>query len=372
MIKSSENFFEKNSGIIGLILSFVSIVVSIIAICINPNSFVIAVSIASCQILVFITSLICIGIIRKSQKQIDKINHAKTTIENQAMESEKNNKELLMNEEELIRKILVFNKIVNKRFNSYLVDACDISDRFFVASSETDETIEKITEITKEQREEMYARQVKIAKDIYSQDAYKLYDAYISSTFSDLVDIIEKYLNNKGYRLSVSLSLKLLDRKCDSSININDVSVFTAFRDKSASEQGIREVGEKIFKINANSDFLNCMKKESYFRNNIPKDCPDYMNENDNYSLYYNCVATVPIICDYKNEKVIYGFLCCDTLNEEYVGQEIMDKNITNILFTASLTMGSLFDTIDTNWAYIMEDDVEFLSYIYSKRRRPE
>ena len=372
MIKSLEEFFEKNYGIIGLILSLVSTIVSIIAICIKPNSFVVAVSIASCQILVFITSLMCIGIMRNCKGKIDEITQDKTKIEKQAIETENKNKEHLMNEEELIRKILVFDKTTNKRFSSCLVDAFDISDRYFLASSEAYDRIENLTEITEEQKKEMYARQLKTSKDIYVQDIYKLYNTYISSTFSDLVSIIERYLDNKGHNLPVSLSLKLFNQKCNNNINVNKVAVFTAFRDRLAYEQGIREIGEKNFKINANSDFLNCMKKESYFRNNIPKDCADYMNENDNYSLYYNCVATVPIICDYKNEKVIYGFLCCDTLNDKYLGEEIMDKNITNILFAVSLAIGSLFDAIDTNWAYIMEEEAGFLSYICSKRHRKE
>ena len=117
-MESVEKFFEKYCGLIGLILSLGGIVVSIISICANPNSFVIAVSIVSCQIIVFVMSLMCIRIMQKCKTTIKEVNEQKDKVVEQSEQDTKKSRLLLANDQDLIKGILLFDKNANKRFNS--------------------------------------------------------------------------------------------------------------------------------------------------------------------------------------------------------------------------------------------------------------
>ena len=210
--------------------------------------------------------------------------------------------------------------------------------------------------------------QQKLELKRYEDSLYSLYNRYIKGVFEEVTNIITVYLRSVGKPAKVSVSMKLFDVTYCSEIDTKSIRIFTAFRDKETYEKTEREIGGRHYSITANGDFQLCLTKESYIRNNIPANAGDYANENYPSSMqYYNSTVVVPIICDYKSDKNIFGYLCCDTLNEDTT-VEVFDKKVSDIMYTAALTMGIFFDTINSCWDYT--DDLnkkEFLTFVHDK-----
>jgi hypothetical protein len=153
--------------------------------------------------------------------------------------------------------------------------------------------------------------------------------------------------------------------------NSDNIKVITIFRDKFTYNQGKREIGEKEYTIKRNSDFTYCLNNPFYIINNAKEAMPNYDNQHKGFEEFYNCAVVVPIICEYKPKRKIYGYLTCDVLNSDINNTDIMNEDVAYIMTAASELIGSYFDNMNYLWQYMGYDD--FLCIIYkivsSKRR---
>ena len=51
-----------------------------------------------------------------------------------------------------------------------------------------------------------------------------------------------------------------------------------------------------------------------------------------------------------EGQKKIYGYLCCDCLNDKYDNQEIFDKGAAQYLFAFAQNFATFLETLDANW----------------------
>lgn len=267
---------------------------------------------------------------------------------------------------QLTKKVLVYSKNVNKRINNFLTLICDESDRYYCSVNHIKEKLQ-----AKEDDEDymdLCKVQIEDERQKYRNSLYSLYNRYVRGIVEETLVMINNDLRSKGISLNVSMSLKLFDFTYRTSTDSKKMRIYTAFRDKETYDKKEREIGNRHYCIDLNGDFHKCLSHESYIKNNITNTMEDYLNENfPNCMQYYNCTAVVPIICDYKSDKQIYGFFCCDSLNDKY-DCDIFDKNTSDILYSAALTIGIFFDSINAAWSYIVDnDEQDFLSYLHKQ-----
>ena len=77
---------------------------------------------------------------------------------------------------------------------------------------------------------------------------------------------------------------------------------------------------EKTFSIRKNSDFIFSIEKDYYIFNFVNKILSEnglYLNENTSFYENYNSGVTCTIYSCVNKERVLYGFLACDSLFDE-------------------------------------------------------
>ena len=141
-----------------------------------------------------------------------------------------------------------------------------------------------------------------------------------------LKEMVEGYLQGKGFDLSVSTALKLVidpgELSCLAEQGAKH-NVFTAFRDTKTYESRERvEMPPKLYSVNRNSDFVYCANGKSFYIFNASesKNAYDYQNENERCSQFYNAGVTVTVRSEgseLAGPSIIYGFLACDVLNKK-------------------------------------------------------
>lgn len=369
-----QNFLEKYkqtadiwNNLLGAGISLVGMIVSIVLTIINPGNAVISVAVIACQVIVLIFSFSCYHVIAESKKAIANSEDQIAQNELSYQRSEKIMADKLALSNKFIERLAIFEKSINKRINNFLTLICDENDKYFynlyfVQDDYTDEDPDNVRAIAR------YQKHLKNEQKNYTERMYDLYKRFIVMTMEDLVNIISAYLHVKGIDTRITLALKLFDVTYHTDIDLKKVRVYTAFRDKKTYEDGTREIGLRHYSIDDNSDFLICLKKESYIRNNINRDAEDYANENFPSSLqHYNCTAVVPVISDYKSDRNLFGYLCCEATNRD-PSIDLFDKRITDILYSAALTIGMFFDSANNSWDYVAEtEEQEFLTFLHNK-----
>lgn len=179
-----------------------------------------------------------------------------------------------------------------------------------------------------------------------------LYRRYSKNMLNHLVKIEEAYLSAKGYNsLPVSATVKFYDRSfCPQKDERKGIHVYTAFRDSRTYDKHEREIGEKLYTIDGNADFVRCLQKEHFLINNAVRNSDSYMNEHTDFDAYYNCTIVVPIRAKLPDGSFKhFGYLCCDCLNSESKC-EIFDKPATQYLFAVAQQYATFLDTLDANW----------------------
>lgn len=360
-----EKKWEKWSSFVGVFCSLLGIVVSILTCISSPSNVAIAASVVGCQIMILVFCILSIINYRNNKKMVETIEaNSKIIIDK--------NKHLLDDLEQKYKfkevftdKLSLYYKSINKRINNFLTLICDESDRYFayVYSIKGKYEIKKDDDIIEQCKIELEEQQNK-----YKESLCELFRRYIRGVFEEILKILIAYLKSRNLELNVSVTLKLFEETYNFENPNQRVKIYTAFRDKETYDIGEREVGRKQYSIDLNGDFHNCLSKECYIRNNIKENDDDYLNENFPESLrHYNCTVVVPIICDYKRNKQVYGFLCCDTLNHKY-DEEVFDKKVANILYATSLTIGTFLDTLNSSWGNIISDESpDILPYLYKR-----
>lgn len=355
------------NNFLGAGISLLGIIVSIILIFINPSNIIISVAVITCQLIVLIFCLSCYHVIAKSKKAIADSEEQITQNNLLHQQSEMMIADKLALSNKFIEKLAIFEKSINKRINNFLTLICDENDKYFFNLSFIEE--ELLEEgVDNEQAIIRYQKHLTNEQKNYTEQMYDLYKRFVVRTMEDLVNIISAYLHIKGLDTRITLALKLFDVTYHADIDLKKIRVYTAFRDKQTYEDGKREIGLRHYSIDDNSDFLICLKKESYIRNNINHNAEDYANENFPSSLqHYNCTAVVPVISDYKLDRNFFGYLCCEAINID-PNIELFDKRITDILYSAALTIGMFFDSANASWDYVAEtEDQEFLTFLHNK-----
>ena len=258
----------------------------------------------------------------------------------------------------------------------YLVTALhDFLHRLYVL---TDKCFKEIDSIEREENEmrnhgytedEIEKKIIALGKEKNRNICANLYDDYkrfLSNVLTKTQSKIESYLRSRGYDFEVSLTIKMLiNPMLKEHICSEESNVYTAFRDSRTWNKRIRrEVAQKLFAIEKNSDFIHCIVHGSYIFNNKSDKDKDYYNENTEFYKYYNCGITTLISSESKNseDNVIYGFLACDLLNNKYPGKDIMDNNIAMLLRDTGCLLSIYFDNIGYNWTYL-EASPEFDSF---------
>ena len=140
--------------------------------------------------------------------------------------------------------------------------------------------------------------------------------------------------------------------------------IITSFRDARTYTRKYREIGEREFYINRNTAYQHCLNKERYIRNNIDPYASDYSNENETFSEFYNCTIVVPIVFKYENVNLYYGYLCCDTQNEEYSKDIIFNDQVADIMIFAAKIIAKYIDEVDNQIRNMLFDDSPELSLL--------
>ena len=203
-------------------------------------------------------------------------------------------------------------------------------------------------------------KRVRLIQDAmnYSNDLFDIYKRYCIDMLEEIIRLETAYIKIRGYSLRISASIKLFDRAYIHTIdNRNSIKVYTAFRDKETyydkNEQGLpkREIGLRLYTIDGNNDFTDCLTRDVFYINNATRDTNNYINEHEDFDTYYNCTIVVPIRTKMmEGQKKIYGYLCCDCLNDKYDNQEIFDKGAAQYLFAFAQNFATFLETLDANW----------------------
>lgn len=367
LVKKYKNNKESWNFCIGIFITLLGAFASIMTAVINPNNFVIALSVIGCQIAVCLMCIITFISFVKNKKILEEAVEENKHVCEESEKCTENIKKTAELNLQLSKKILVFSKNINKRINNFLTLIYDESDKYFCNVAH----IEEILKPKKDDNDyaELCKAQIEDARQKYRDSLFDLYNRYMKGVFEETLSAIKMDLKSRNISLNVSVSLKLFDFTYHISKDHKKMRIYTAFRDKDTYDNiKEREIGERHYSVDLNGDFHKCLSKESYIKNNITDTAEDYLNENfPNCMRFYNCTAVVPVICDYKIDKQIFGFFCCDCLNKNS-NIEIFDKNTADILYIAALTLGIFFDNINLAWSYTVDkDEQDFLSYIHTK-----
>lgn len=173
----------------------------------------------------------------------------------------------------------------------------------------------------------------------------ELYNRFIINLINLTRDSIEEYISTKGCNVPVSIALKQLEEPTNyNKINDKEDKIYTAFRDSKTYRSKTRnETWQKSFCIRKNSDFLSSIEKDYYIFNYVNKTFLEnglYLNENNNFYEYYNSGVTCTIYSCIEKERILYGFLACDSLLDDKMqkkgGQNVYDYNVANMMMAAA------------------------------------
>lgn len=210
-------------------------------------------------------------------------------------------------------------------------------------------TVQKLIDMDKPEHVEIAQKQFEESNRRYADDLFELARDFFSMSTGNIKSVEETLIKIKGYRCNVSVTIKLFTRPYQSDDHIDDFHVYTAFRDEETTKQEKREIGERLFSVGNNSDFVQCLRKESYIKNHMKPNEPNYMNENPLFLEFYNCTVVVPIKIKYSEaEQKFYGFLCCECKDDS--DEEIYDQVSAQYLYSFSQNIATLLETLDTNW----------------------
>ena len=182
---------------------------------------------------------------------------------------------------------------------------------------------------------------------------------------AEVIKLETAYIKIRGYDLKISATIKLFDKAYTHNVDRRtEFRVYTAFRDKETYEdkndQGVpkREIGQRLYTIDGNVDFTDCLTKDSFLFNNASRDMDNYRNEHEDFDAFYNCTIVVPVRTKLPDgNKMFFGYLCCECLNDKYPGIEIFDKGAAQYLFAFAQNLATFIETLDTNWLDRFSDE---------------
>lgn len=227
---------------------------------------------------------------------------------------------------------LLETKYLSKKANHATVQK-EIIDALQNSNASSTQIEEQLNKSILEEREQLKA------------DLLDLYNRFIINIINLLTESITEYLQTKECYVQVSIALKQLENPQNySAIDEKISDIHTAFRDSKTYRSKTRnETWQKSFCIRKNSDFVCSIEKDYYIFNFIDKSFMEnglYLNENSNFYENYNSGVTCSINSCIGKEKILYGFLACDSLftkkERDKCGKNIYDYNVANMMMSAA------------------------------------
>ena len=265
-----------------------------------------------------------------------------------------------------VEKVTQFMKNINKTLSSQQMNLYAETENYL---GNIGDTLEVLFTLGVEQGinlDKHIAKNMLDQKGHFEKAIFGTYNRFLGRMVNDSKDMVEFHIATKKYPLDVSVSFKMLNEPFRENLFDDGVFVFTAFRDKVVYEEKNREIGQKRYSIQGNTDFTQCTKREEYIRNNVQRTDSDYQNEHRDFDNYYNCTVTVPIIYGGMPNETLFGYLCCDTLNNgEYAGEEIFDREVANILFAVATNIGIFLNQACAVWDESFNLGNNFTMYVY-------
>lgn len=284
------------------------------------------------------------------------------------------------------------NAIIFENFKRNITDYKDFKNRL-------DITVEKHCQVTKQHENLKVStsetdgsgeinKQIEAIKntglDNLKDSLIEQYNRFMIKTLDSLRDSIEEYLASKGCKRKVAVALKQLKKPVEYSKIDNykgKKNVYTAFRDSRTYFSKTRnETWQKRFSISKNSDFMLSIEKDYYIFNFMNKTYMEnglYLNENNNFYENYNSGVTCTIYSCVGEERVLYGFLACDSLlsikNKAASGKTIYDYNVANLLMSAAHIIALYLQELLDVWEkYYIKPQIEKIDLLEEKKKLEE
>lgn len=368
-MKKWEEFKNKHMGKISKILSWlfnvVSLILAILSFINNDTdlgwgvvlSIVVFNSIFSIVITIYETLLY-----KKGAKIEEKITNDK----NSEISRLKNDLAL---SNDLSDKLRYYYKYIFSSLNKFITRLCEVNSKYTQSKEKLQSLIDEyVADGNNDDLIEAFAKNMKeTAEKDYRQSMVEEFNRFLANVTNKLKFILDASLREKGYSLETSISVKQFSRIVVDPQDVSDVSVITTFRDSQTYFQHKREIGREPYSINENTDFIYCLSHPYFLKNNIREDDKTYANEHLGFLEDYNCTIVAPITYEYPDFTHIYGYLACDTLNDDFSKDDILDDKMAEIMETTANVIGAYFDNMDFQWEYILEDD--FLDIVYNMKK---
>jgi hypothetical protein len=186
----------------------------------------------------------------------------------------------------------------------------------------------------------------------YAVQLYEVFNRYCRDATDEAVKLQNAYLSLKHIPLQVSVTVKLMTHPFHPRIdNVDDIKVYTAFRDHEAYSDHQREIGERQYTISGNTAFISCLSKDYFIINNTKPGQDSYNNEHRRYDEFYNCAICVPIQLKRANGKdKFFGFFSCDCLNSDENVTEVFDRSAAQYMYAFAQNIATFLETLDANW----------------------
>ena len=343
------------SDLIGILSALIGAIVGLFSYITNPV--LAGLSIISAQLLLII-GLIYIyyhlvkfrDTVRNKNKDIDKLSEK---LKSEELEYDKKKEQLEKEREHIIKQLSVISNSVknnNIHSNDILVRIpSGAEDQYVVlenlktiaASSPGDDTVRRKLQ-----------SQAKASAEKYAGELFGVFNRYCRELTDEAIKLHNAYLALRKIPLSVSITIKLMDKPFHPGVdNVDEIRVYTGFRDNNAYSEGDREIGEQTYSISGNTAFITCTRKDCFIINNSLISEGSYINEHRRYDEFYDCAVVVPIKLKRPDGQYKYfGFLCCDCLNSIDSTSQVFDKSASQYLFAFAQNMATFLETLDSNW----------------------
>lgn len=361
------------ADIIGYIVAIIGAAASICAAFKNPILSVICIFISQCLLLVgwgvlFFNKYKYKRVLLEKNQCIDELN---TVVENKENEYRNRCEELEKTRVQMIKQLSTMSNCVksnNIHNNDMLVRIPSEADEQYALL----ERLEELSDDSDEsQRKKLQDEAIESAQK-YAGQLFELFNRYCRVSTDEAVKLQNAYMTLKGMAPKVSITVKLMNQPYHPERDRSeDIKVYTAFRDNEAYGAGEREIGEQLYTIGGNSDFVACLKKDYFIINRAEKQGDSYSNEHRGYNEFYNSAIVVPIRIKRGDGRYkFFGYYCCDCLSDDQE-MEAFDKSAAQYLFAFAQNMGTFLETLDANWIdrYKAFEDVSdnILEMLYKK-----
>lgn len=216
--------------------------------------------------------------------------------------------------------------------------------------------------VVSQQDEATYIDTVARNVENYTKQIIKSFNDFIGFVIRELKSVMDAALKQKGFNLTCSIALKQMNDSYSSTPPNNKAKIITCYRDSEAYVHNKREVGKKVYSLENNTAFLECLQHDYSMKNNLSGVNATYRNENGEFLKYYNCALVVPLFGLYGDEKRYYGYLACDTLNPDKTRVDVFDEEMVKIMRMTASLIGGYFDDHCRLWEYTANCLKEFLT----------